>query len=126
MPFASRTARNAYYRQWRANRRQAWIAEQGGCCASCGSVSQLEVDHVDPTRKSLNVRDVWSLSAHRRNAELVKCQVLCHDCHARKTNPPPDLTHGTNSGYKTRGCRCDACTAWNRERVRQQRARRAA
>lgn len=31
------------------------------------------------------------------------------------------FTHGTASGYRTRGCRCDPCTAANRERGRRTR-----
>jgi hypothetical protein len=43
----------------------------------------LELDHVDPALKVSH--RVWSWARERREAELAKCQVLCHDCHVAKT-----------------------------------------
>jgi 5-methylcytosine-specific restriction endonuclease McrA len=74
----------AYQRDWMTARRDQWISEHGPC-AQCGSTDRLEVDHVDPGAKSMEPAAIWSLSAAKREAELAKCQVLCHDCHARKS-----------------------------------------
>lgn len=81
-----REARRAYMRsyqlRWMNRRREAWLAENGPC-VRCGSTNRLEVDHRDPTKKVTHL--IWSFSKERLEAELAKCQVLCHDCHLRKT-----------------------------------------
>jgi ribosome-binding protein aMBF1 (putative translation factor) len=56
---------------------------KGKRCAQCKRTDRLELDHVDPSTKIHHV--VWSWSEERRSKELAKCQVLCHDCHKRKT-----------------------------------------
>jgi hypothetical protein len=64
-----------------AQRRNAFFKNK--TCVRCGSTDQLELDHVDQNTKA-NHR-IWSWSVERRNAEITKCQILCHDCHVRKT-----------------------------------------
>lgn len=83
MPYRNARKQRAYQRRWYAERRAAWIAAQGGACGRCGRTCQLEVDHIDPTRK-LSHR-VWSWSDARRTAELANCQVLCRYCHDLKS-----------------------------------------
>lgn len=119
MPFASREAQREYQQQWIRDRRAQHFA--GKSCEWCGSTEQLELDHIDPTKKISH--NIWSWSAKRRAAEIAKCQILCRDCHQTKTfDDRPTPNHGTNGRYK-RGCRCEECRAWNRDRVRTQRAR---
>jgi hypothetical protein len=67
---------------WMKRRRQEWL-DANGPCAQCGSSHRLEVDHIDPETKVTHT--VWSWAKPRRDAELAKCQVLCHACHAEKT-----------------------------------------
>lgn len=102
-----------YQREWMARRRQKWIDENGPC-SKCGSPDDLQVDHLDPSQK-INHR-VWSWSSERREAELAKCQVLCNDCHVKKTcvenTGLPPYQHGTKSMYEKHGCRCDKCKEW--------------
>jgi len=89
-----------------AERRFVWL-NANGPCVKCGSDEDLEVDHIDPSLKIDH--KVWSWSDVRRSAELAKCQVLCHKCHARKTAASrPQKQHGTHSMY-TSGCRCQPC-----------------
>lgn len=99
MPFKNREDRLAYernrresqrdyQREWIAKRRAEWFV--GKECAVCGSIDNLELDHIDPSTKDLKLRGshnnaIWSWSAVRREAELLKCQVLCHDCHIIKS-----------------------------------------
>ncbi len=71
-----------YQKGWVRSRRLIWL-EANGPCRQCGSWERLEIDHVDPTRKTSH--RIWSWSAERRAAELKKCQVLCHACHRAKT-----------------------------------------
>ena len=93
-------------------RRLSWIQSKGGKCAKCGSTSQLEVDHIDRLSKEFSVSAVWSRSENIREAELGKCQVLCKECHAKKTYEDlySHIPHGAYSKYR-RGCRCVACVA---------------
>lgn len=95
-----------YKREWIAKRRADYF--EGKACVKCGSVVKLELDHIDPT---LKVHDaIWSWSRERREAELAKCQVLCHDCHLNKTAMDREWQqgHGTRDNYRD-GCRCGPC-----------------
>lgn len=69
-------------REFMAKRRSDWIAANGPC-KHCGSNQKLEVDHINPLKKVKDAWQIWSLKD--RNIELAKCQVLCHDCHLKKT-----------------------------------------
>lgn len=79
-----RKRKQLYQRSWKARRRAGWIASQGGLCKNCGSVEELEVDHIDPALKTVNPTDIWSMSKEKREAELANCQVLCKDCNLEK------------------------------------------
>lgn len=56
----------------------------GEGCVWCGSKEHLEFDHKDPTTKSFNIR--VSMNFRRLLPELLKCQLLCIDCHLHKCN----------------------------------------
>lgn len=97
-------------------------------CIECGSTMELELDHIDPNEKVSH--RIWSWSQARREVEIAKCQVLCKECHKRKTASQYEITHGvkayrhgTSSMYKRHGCRCGLCKLWMRN---YKRARRAA
>lgn len=85
MPFADPEERRRYQREYVAKRRNEWI-EENGPCAMCGSSYRLEVDHVDPTTKTMNPASIWTRRKEVREAELAKCQVLCYDCHNKKSS----------------------------------------
>lgn len=114
-------AKREYQRKWLAKRRQDWIDSQGGVCAVCGSDDRLEVDHIDPSTKTCNPRDIWSRAQAFRDAELAKCQVLCYTHHLEKTNAEKFVPHGTNGRYND-GCRCAPCTAAHSALAREWRA----
>lgn len=108
-----KTAQNRAYRlAWNKRQRKRWRDEwfaANGPCRHCGSWHRLEVDHINPADKTTR-RQVWMLSKIRREAELAKCQPLCHECHLQKTSAqlrtyPPC---GTRSSYY-HGCRCAEC-----------------
>src|ERR1035437_4652710 len=98
--------RRKYAREWVAKRRVDFFADKR--CVQCGSTDRMELDHIDRTQKVSH--SIWSWSAKRRNAEIAKCQVLCHDCHVDKTwtQDFQRAEHGTPASYR-RGCRCDKC-----------------
>lgn len=90
-------------------RRLEWLLSNGPC-AYCGSWDRLEVDHINPEDKITH--KFWGWSKDRREAELAKCQPLCHDCHWTKTlqerRPRLLKSHGTPARYRG-GCRCKQC-----------------
>lgn len=81
MPYVDPEDKRRYAREWRAKRRAAYFVDK--ICAACGSVDQLQLDHIDPATKIHH--SIWSWSAERREAELAKCQVLCKPCHDEKS-----------------------------------------
>ncbi len=91
-------------------KRRDWLMTNGPC-QSCGSVENLEVDHIDPSLKISH--RVWSWAEPVRMAELAKCQVLCSVCHKKKTAAYAlvQLKHGERSLYDKHKCRCDLCVA---------------
>lgn len=58
-------------------------------CVQCGEKDPtvLEFDHIDPSTKSYTVGHMaWSNCAMKKlKDEIAKCQVLCANCHRRKT-----------------------------------------
>lgn len=108
---------NAYVKAKYHRRRREAIAKLGGKCFECGSIDDLEFDHIDPKQKSFPIGEALSGWSQRRiNKELKKCQLLCKNCHDRKHHTAK-YSHGTLSSY--RYCRCDECraakAAWSRE-----------
>ena len=110
----------------------------GNHCVECGSIENLEFDHIDPTTKLFVVSTGYKYASKRFWDEVDKCQLLCTDCHLKKTRkelhvripwnkglgkpkPPPqytrELVHGTRAGYlketRRRMPHCDDCKAAN-------------
>jgi 5-methylcytosine-specific restriction endonuclease McrA len=58
-------------------------------CLRCGEDDSLvlEFDHIDRSTKSYNISDMTrtSYSIKRIEEEISKCQILCANCHRRKT-----------------------------------------
>jgi len=99
--------RRVYQLAWVQARRNAWLQAHGPC-VDCGSWSQLEVDHEDPSTKSMPTSQIWGRRQEVRDAELAKCVVRCKVCHLMKSvserrikgQPCPSSTAYRN------GCRC--------------------
>lgn len=87
--FESRDAYNVYMRDYMRRRyvarKEAAITQLGGKCVACGTVSSLEFDHIDPDAKNGAITTMLNGNGAKLAAELCKCQLLCVDCHARKT-----------------------------------------
>jgi 5-methylcytosine-specific restriction endonuclease McrA len=73
----------------RNDARAAYFADK--VCVECGSVEQLELDHIDPETKVTH--NIWGWAPSRWPAELAKCQVLCHDCHLAKSIANGDMSN---------------------------------
>lgn len=56
-------------------------------CVDCGETDPLvlEFDHLDPKIKLCNISDIRKGSWERILAEIDKCQVVCANCHKRRT-----------------------------------------
>lgn len=88
----SKEYKREYDRRWIAARRKRCIELLGAQCVRCGSTENLEVDHINPVTKDPKLRKtgdcrggMWSWSWERIEAELTKCQVLCRECHKKKS-----------------------------------------
>jgi 5-methylcytosine-specific restriction endonuclease McrA len=106
MPMSTPEAQREYQRLWIAKRRADFFADK--YCVSCSSIERLELDHIDPSTKEHHA--IWSWSKARRDIEIAKCQILCHDCHLKKTSAENSTaTHGSRTYYMEHKCRCDKC-----------------
>lgn len=115
---------SAYMKRRYHERRTLAIVTLGGRCTSCGSVDNLELDHIDRATKSFDLGHMWSVSKARYAAELSKCQVLCRDCHKTKSIAERSVEHGGGTSGK-RNCKCGPCRARKSEYNRAARMRRA-
>lgn len=82
-------AQKRWYQNVVKERKRIWFLEHGPC-RECGSKEKLELDHIDPTNKISH--SIWSWGEVRRNEELAKCQILCHDCHTKKSTQYRHIT----------------------------------
>lgn len=99
----------AYHRRYYYKRRQAVIDYLGGCCAVCGGVEDLQVDHVERAHKRIEIGSRLTLSSLLD--ELAKCQLLCAPHHREKTaEEQRGFTHGTMYAWQKIKCDCEPCT----------------
>jgi 5-methylcytosine-specific restriction endonuclease McrA len=122
-----------YHRTYNAERYyrvRTWMrGELGNKCVQCGSLDRLEIDHIVAEKKAFPISEMWAYKKDKLESELKKCQLLCEDCHRKKTisdlgNNPAIGTHGTLSA--SRYCHCAKCrsskSAYMREWKRKRRA----
>lgn len=77
MSYSDPDRQRQYQREWIAKRRAEWF--QGRLCVDCGAAEELELHHVDPSKKVTH--RIWSWRLERRLVEIAKCIVLCRWCH---------------------------------------------
>jgi hypothetical protein len=118
---AANHPRADYMREYMANRyhntRQRVIDRLGGKCVRCGTnEGPLHLDHKDKSKKTMRASDLHSVNDKRFEDEIKNLQVLCADCHKRKTNEQWDYagninkpTHGSYWMFRKYRCRCPAC-----------------
>ena len=105
-------------------RKQAIYDYMGGKCVQCGSIDNLHIDHIDPSKKTYEISKRLSLKNNKD--ELDKCQLLCKECHHKKTaEENKGFTHGTVYGWMKKKCNCELCNQakriWNDERNKRRR-----
>lgn len=125
--------RREYNQRYYLAREAELFAFLGGVCARCGGTDRLEVDHIDRTQKSFDLKAKWTKNpSPKLLAEAAKCQLLCHDDHLRKSiecgdiGPRTEAAHGGEWRYRVYGCRCEECVAGYRRLRRSYPSRRAA
>lgn len=112
-----------YMRNRRRERREFLIEKAGNKCKKCNSKENLEFDHRDKKEKLFNLSGFnldkkWDIILD----EYKKCDLLCFDCHKKKTKQFGDLSkepwnkninlpflHGTARMYSEKSCRCLLC-----------------
>ena len=106
-----------YQNKRRIERRNYCIEKLGGKCAKCGSVENLQFDHIVPFGTTMahgyRISELLTCSKERLDTQLEKCQLLCDKCHAEKTNyidrVHHSTIHGTHGALKYCKPRCDKC-----------------
>jgi len=63
-----------------------------GMCQFCSlpvrdNYTYFEFDHIDPTNKFKKVSELHKYKTSTIDIEIKKCQLLCADCHFKKTHP---------------------------------------
>lgn len=122
----SRDEYNAYMRVYMLNRyhsrRTEAIAILGGSCVRCGTTEDLQIDHIDPRTKTMDIGHLWSIAKSRYLKELQLCQLLCVAHHREKTGNEQSVPHGGGLTGK-RNCLCKLCKPKKAEYQRERRAR---
>lgn len=118
MPHPNPEYQKGYQAGWIAGKRAFFFSDKK--CVECGSDKNLELDHVDREKKWTH--RIWSRNSAAMAMELKKCQVLCKECHFRKTAVENGKKEHSLSAYK-RGCRCDICKAYRAADARKYRSR---
>jgi len=77
MGYKDPVKQSAYQLTWYHRRRRAFFRDKS--CSHCGTTTDLELHHLDPSKKEHHA--IWSWSKARRLAEIAKCIVLCSECH---------------------------------------------
>lgn len=84
------------YQEKRRLERLAMARERlGGKCVRCGSVDDLQFDHIVPGSKTRKVSEATNWSLERFLAEVDKCQLLCNLCHRLKSVEFRELNGGS-------------------------------
>ena len=118
---------NNYMNARYQNLRKEAIKILGGKCRECGSTLHLEIDHIDPSKKTFPVSKLWSIRKELFLKEIDKCQLLCTKHHQKKTLEDNGFNsrkeHGTLASYRHAKCRCDLCVKANSDYQREYRKR---
>ena len=104
-------------KEYRKKLRIKYIDMLWWICVICWSNDNLEFDHIDEKSKLNTISNMianWDKNIHN---ELKKCQLLCKQCHSKKTSKYLSNIIPKNKGvwnhwstwYNKMWCRCDIC-----------------
>lgn len=114
----------AYMADRRKKRRAKVFDLLGNKCSKCDSVEDLEVNHIDRTKKNFGLSGAGLDKAWAKiEEELENCELLCRGCHREYTNLQyssgqistwnkdinGEFEHGTTRMYQEKKCKCDPC-----------------
>lgn len=105
---------NEYMKNRYRERRQIAYEILGNKCAKCGETENLEIDHINRLDKVFDFSKLWNIALEKFKTELKKCQLLCKDCHKRKTSLELSVPHGGGLTGK-RNCYCELCKPLKRK-----------
>lgn len=93
----------------------------------CGSAGRFEIDHIDKTTRVYRFPHFFKTRDEIFYAELAKCQILCRDCHMKKSIAERGRrygkgVYGTVTYHDHHDCRCDKCRKANSMHKAQRRA----
>lgn len=104
---------------WHAARMEL-ISKLGGICVNCGTVEELQFDHIDPYSKQIEIR-LLIKGRHWDHPEIKKIQLLCKSCHHKKSRQEQSLIANKKHGFSRTAynrCgppKCNKCKEWNRK-----------
>lgn len=64
--------------------RELITSELGGCCSRCGynkCIAALDFHHKDPSKKSFQIAQRWTMTLEHLKEEASKCELICANCH---------------------------------------------
>ena len=64
----------------------------GGKCVWCGTMENLEFDHIDPSQKLFTI-SAFPYSAEMWWKEVEKCRLLCKSCHKKHSDAEMTAKH---------------------------------
>ena len=118
--------RQKYYK----NRMNFYKEYLGGKCKNCGTLENLEFDHVEWDKKLFTISTKYDAKWEIMKSELDKCQLLCKACHLDKSQNEGDTKaraiHGSLGMYRHYKCRCEKCKkTWNEYHRNRKRSKRS-
>jgi hypothetical protein len=113
-----------YMRQRYHSKRQKAIDALGGKCVHCGNTKNLHLDHIDKKKKTMRASDIHSTNDKKVEKEMQNLQLLCENCHKKKTHEAwdystPKPTHGTYWMARKYKCQCDDCTKAYHDKIKE-------
>jgi hypothetical protein len=89
---------NKKMRERKRQHREYLVEMLGGKCCGCGTIENLQFDHIDRKQKDFCIGKSLSLKLDKLIVEAKKCQLLCDNCHKIKTTINHDM-HSLSEGY---------------------------
>lgn len=117
------TQSQLYGRERYARRHKMMLDYLGSKCTACGKNEHLQIDHINPTNKTMDLTTNYARPWLVLIAEMKKCQILCRACHRIKTSleSRKTVTHGKYYAAYPLKCTCTLCIQYKVELNRKNR-----